>query len=161
MIPAIEEVKKNGRIAEAAICYTGDIENPAKSKYSLKYYTGLAKELADAGTDIIGIKDMAGLLKPYAAKTLVKAIKEETGLPVHFHTHDTSGNGEAAVLMAIEGGADIVDAAISSMSGLTSQPNLNSVLAATAFTRKASSVDAEWSQKVSDYFERVRRYYFP
>ncbi|MCD8568582.1 MAG: biotin/lipoyl-binding protein [Geovibrio sp.] len=109
----------------------------------------------------MGIKDMAGLLKPYAAKTLVKAIKEETGLPVHFHTHDTSGNGEAAVLMAIEGGADIVDAAISSMSGLTSQPNLNSVLAATAFTRKASSVDAEWSQKVSDYFERVRRYYFP
>lgn len=161
MIPAIEEVKKNGRIAEAAICYTGDIENPARTKYSLKYYTGLAKELAEAGTDIIGIKDMAGLLKPYAAKILVKAIKEETGLPVHFHTHDTSGNGEASVLMAIEGGADIIDAAISSMSGLTSQPNLNSILAATAFAKKASSVDTEWSQKVSDYFERVRRYYFP
>jgi pyruvate carboxylase len=161
MKPAIEEVKKNDRIAEAAICYTGDIENPRKTKYSLKYYIGLAKELADAGTDIIGIKDMAGLLKPYAAKTLVKAIKEETGLPVHFHTHDTSGNGEASVLMAIEGGADIVDAAISSMSGLTSQPNLNSILAATQFTKKASAVDKDWSQKVSDYFERVRRYYFP
>lgn len=161
MIPAIEEVKKNGRIAEAAICYTGDIEDITKTKYSLKYYTGLAKELANAGTDIIGIKDMAGLLKPYAAKMLVKAIKEETGLPIHFHTHNTSGNGEAAVLMAIEGGADIVDAAISSMSGLTSQPNLNSILAATKYTQKASSVDVEWSQKVSDYFERVRRYYFP
>jgi pyruvate carboxylase len=161
MIPAIEAVKNNGRIAEAAICYTGDIENPAKVKYSLKYYTGLAKELAEAGTDIIGIKDMAGLLKPYAARTLVKAIKEETGLPVHFHTHDTSGNGEAAILMAIEGGADIVDAAISSMSGLTSQPNLNSILAATEFTKKASSINVEASQQISDYFERVRRYYFP
>lgn len=99
MKPAIEEVKKNGRIAEAAICYTGDITDPTRAKYSLKYYTGLAKELADAGTDILGIKDMAGLLKPYAAKTLIKAIKEETGLPVHFHTHNTSGNAEAAALM--------------------------------------------------------------
>ncbi|WP_022850538.1 pyruvate carboxylase [Limisalsivibrio acetivorans] len=161
MIPAIEEVKKNDKIAEAAICYTGDIEDIRRTKYSLKYYTGLAKELAEAGTDIIGIKDMAGLLKPYAAKILVKAIKEETGLPVHFHTHDTSGNGEASVLMAVEGGADIVDSAIASMSGLTSQPNLNSIMAALRFTPKASSLDKDWAQKVSDYFERVRRYYFP
>jgi len=161
MTLAIEEVKKNGKIAEAAICYTGDILDPKRVKYSLKYYVNLAKELANAGTDIIGIKDMAGLLKPYAAKMLVKAIKEETGLPLHFHTHDTSGNGEASVLMAIEAGADIVDCAISSMSGLTSQPNLNSILYAIDSTERRSSIDKEWAQKVSDYFERIRRYYFP
>lgn len=161
MTLAIEEVKKNDKIAEAAICYTGDILDPKKVKYSLKYYINLARELANAGTDIIGIKDMAGLLKPYAAKILVKAIKEETGLPLHFHTHDTSGNGEASVLMAIEAGADIVDCAISSMSGLTSQPNLNSILYALESTERRSSIDKKWAQNVSDYFERVRRYYFP
>jgi pyruvate carboxylase len=161
MIPAIEEVKKNGRIAEAAICYTGDITDPRRTKYSLKYYTGLAKELAEAGTDIIGIKDMAGLLKPYAAKTLIKAIKEETGLPVHFHTHNTSGNAEAAALMAFEAGADIIDAAVSSMSGLTSQPNMNSIAAALEGQEKHSKLDTKAMQNVSDYFDRVRRYYFP
>lgn len=158
---AIEEVKKNEKICEAAICYTGDITDPKKNKYSLKYYVGLAKELANMGTDIIGIKDMAGLCKPYAAKMLVKSIKDETGLPIHFHTHNTSGNGEASVLMAIEAGAEIVDAAISSMSGLTSQPNLNSIMAAIESTEKRSHIDKEWAQKISDYFERVRRYYFP
>lgn len=158
---AIEEVKKNEKICEAAICYTGDITDPKKNKYNLKYYVGLAKELANMGTDIIGIKDMAGLCKPYAAKLLVKSIKDETGLPIHFHTHNTSGNGEASVLMAIEAGADIVDAAISSMSGLTSQPNLNSIMAAIESTEKRSHIDKEWAQKISDYFERVRRYYFP
>jgi len=161
MKPAIEEVKKHGRIAEAAICYTGDITDPTRAKYSLKYYTGLAKELADAGTDILGIKDMAGLLKPYAAKTLIKAIKEETGLPVHFHTHNTSGNAEAAALMAFEAGADIVDAAVSSMSGLTSQPNMNSIAAALDGQEKHSTLDKKAMQNVSDYFDRVRRYYFP
>lgn len=161
MTPAIEEVKKHGRIAEAAICYTGDITDPRRTKYSLKYYTSIARELSEAGTDIIGIKDMAGLLKPYAAKALIKAIKDETGLPVHFHTHDTSGNGEAAVLMGIEAGADIVDAAVSSMSGLTSQPNMNSVMAALDGQPKASALSKEHTQKISDYFDRVRRYYFP
>lgn len=161
MVPAIEEVKKHGRIAEAAICYTGDITDPKRTKYSLNYYTGIAKELAEAGTDIIGIKDMAGLLKPYAAKTLIKAIKEETGLPVHFHTHNTSGNGEAAALMAIEAGADIVDAAVSSMSGLTSQPNMNSIAYALDGQPKCSKLDKKAMQDVSDYFDRVRRYYFP
>lgn len=158
---AIDEVKKHGKIAEAAICYTGDILDPKRVKYSLKYYINLAKELAESGTDIIGIKDMAGLIKPYAAKVLVKAIKEETGLPLHFHTHDTSGNGEAAVLMAIEAGADIVDVAVSSMSGLTSQPNLNSILYAIDSTDRRSQIDKMWAQQVSDYFERIRRYYFP
>lgn len=161
MTPAIEEVKKHGRIAEAAICYTGDITDPKRTKYSLKYYTGIAKELAEAGTDIIGIKDMAGLLKPYAAKTLIKAIKEETGLPVHFHTHNTSGNAEASALMAFEAGADIVDAAVSAMSGLTSQPNMNSIAAALEGQPKHSTLEAKAMQNVSDYFDRVRRYYFP
>ena len=161
MKPAIDAVKENGKVAEAAICYTGDISNPNKTKYDLDYYVNLSRELLQAGTDIIGIKDMAGLLKPYAAKTLIKAIKDETGLPVHFHTHNTSGNGEAAVLMALSSGADIVDAAISSMSGLTSQPSLNSIMASLDFTEKSSSINKEWAQKISDYFERVRRYYFP
>ena len=158
---AIDEVKKQDKICEASICYTGDITDPKKHKYTLKYYVNLARDLADLGTDIIGIKDMAGLCKPYAAKLLVKSIKEETGLPIHFHTHNTSGNGEASVLMAIEAGAEIVDAAIASMSGLTSQPNLNSIISAIQSTEKASSVDISWAQQISDYFERVRRYYFP
>lgn len=157
----IDEVKKQDKICEASICYTGDITDPKKHKYTLKYYLNLARDLADSGTDIIGIKDMAGLCKPYAAKLLVKSIKEETGLPIHFHTHNTSGNGEASVLMAIEAGAEIVDAAIASMSGLTSQPNLNSVISATQSTEKSSSIDTSWAQQISDYFERVRRYYFP
>ena len=159
--PAIEEVKKHDKICEASICYTGDISDKSRTKYDLEYYIKLANELAAAGTDIIGIKDMAGLLKPYASKTLVKAIKDETGLPVHFHTHDTSGNGEAAALMAIEAGADMVDAAVSSMSGLTSQPNLGSIYSAIEYTDKASSLDKIWTQNISDYFDRVRRYYFP
>lgn len=161
MKPAIACVKENGKIAEAAICYTGDIDDISKTKYDIDYYLNLAKELAKAGTDIIAIKDMAGLLKPYAAKRLIRAIKDETGLPVHFHTHNTSGNGEASILMALEGGADIVDTALSSMSGLTSQPSMNSIIAALESTDKKSSIDKEWAQKTSDYFERVRRYYFP
>jgi len=159
--PAIEEVKKHDKICEASICYTGDISDKSRTKYDLEYYIKLANELAAAGTDIIGIKDMAGLLKPYASQTLVKVIKDETGLPVHFHTHDTSGNGEAAALMAIEAGADMVDAAVSSMSGLTSQPNLGSIYSAIEYTDKASSLDKIWTQNISDYFDRVRRYYFP
>ncbi len=159
--PAMEEVKKNGMICEASISYTGDILDKTKTKYTLDYYVNLAKELKDAGADIIAIKDMAGLVKPYAAKVLIKAIKSETGLPIHFHTHDTSGNGEASVLMAIEGGADIVDLAMSSMSSLTSQPSLNSIISALDETDKKSSLNKEKAQEASNYFERVRRYYFP
>jgi pyruvate carboxylase len=159
--PAMEEVKKNGKICEAAISYTGDILDVKKTKYTLDYYVNLAHELKDAGADIIAIKDMAGLVKPYAAKVLVKSIKSETGLPVHFHTHDTSGNGEASVLMAIEGGADIVDLAMSSMSSLTSQPSLNSIIAALDETEKKSTLDQSIAQEAANYFERVRKYYFP
>ncbi len=159
--PAMEEVKKQGKICEAAISYTGDILDKTKTKYTLDYYVKLAKELKDAGADIIAIKDMAGLVKPYAAKVLVKAIKDETGLPIHFHTHDTSGNGEAAVLMAAEAGADIVDLAMSSMASLTSQPSLNSILAALRFTEKKPDVDEDKAQEAANYFEKVRKYYFP
>lgn len=159
--PAMEEVKKNGKICEAAISYTGDILDKNRTKYTLEYYVNLARGLKEAGADIIAIKDMAGLVKPYAAKVLVGEIKKETGLPVHFHTHDTSGNGEASVLMAIEGGADIVDLAMSSMSSLTSQPSLNSIVAALKQTDKASSLNEDKAQETSNYFERVRRYYFP
>ncbi len=157
--PAMEEVKNQGKICEAAISYTGDILDKNKKKYTLDYYIKLAKELKGAGADIIAIKDMAGLVKPYAAKVLVKAIKEETNLPIHFHTHDTSGNGEAAVLMAIEAGVDIVDLAMSSMSGLTSQPSLNSITAALKYTDKASSIDLEKAQEAANYFEKTRKYY--
>ncbi len=159
--PAMEEVKKNGKICEAAISYTGDILDKERKKYTLEYYIDLARQLKEAGADIIAIKDMAGLVKPYAAKVLVSEVKKETGLPVHFHTHDTSGNGEASVLMAIEGGADIVDLAMSSMSSLTSQPSLNSIIAALKQTEKASSLNIEKAQEASNYFERIRRYYFP
>lgn len=159
--PVIETVKENGKVCEAAICYSGDILNPNKTKYTLEYYLNLADKLKKAGTDIIGIKDMAGLIKPYAAKILVENIKKETGLPVHFHTHDTSGNATASVIMAIEAGADIIDAAIGSMSGLTSQPNLNSITAAISSTKYASSLDKKWMQNISDYFEAVRKFYFP
>ncbi len=158
--PAMEEVKNQGKICEAAISYTGDILDKKRKKYTLDYYVKLARELKEAGADIIAIKDMAGLVKPYAAKILVESIKDETGLPVQFHTHDTSGNGEAAVLMAIEAGADIVDLAMSSMSGLTSQPSLNSIIAALQHTEKASSIDLGKAQEAANYFEKVRKYYF-
>ncbi len=159
--PAMEEVKNNGKICEAAISYTGNILDKNRTKYTLEYYIKLASQLKEAGADIIAIKDMAGLVKPYAAEILVKEIKKETGLPVHFHTHDTSGNGEASFLMAIEGGVDIVDLAMSSMASLTSQPSLNSIIAALKQTDKASSVNDKKAQEASNYFERVRRYYFP
>ncbi len=158
--PAMEEVKNQGKICEAAISYTGDILDKNRKKYSLDYYVKLARELKEAGADIIAIKDMAGLVKPYAAKILVSAIKEETNLPIHFHTHDTSGNGEATVLMAIEAGADIVDLAMSSMSGLTSQPSLNSIIAALKNTEKAPKIDLNKAQEAANYFEKVRKYYF-
>ncbi len=156
----MEEVKKLGKVCEPAISYTDDILNKKNDKYTLNYYVNLAKELERMGADIIAIKDMAGLLKPYAAKKLFKALKEEIGVPVHFHTHDTSGNGEAAVLCAVEAGVDIVDAAVSSMSGLTSQPSMNSIIAAIDNTDKASSIDRSRLETAANYWEKVREYYF-
>ena len=156
---AIESVRENGKIAEAAICYTGDILNPKRDKYNLKYYVDLAKELEQAGAHILAIKDMAGLLKPYAAFELVKALKQEIGIPIHLHTHDTSGNAGAMLLKAAEAGVDIVDAALSSMSGLTSQPSLNALITGLEQHERATGLDVDSYQQLADYWEDVRTYY--
>lgn len=158
---AIETALDTGKVVEPAICYTGDITDPRRDKYTLKYYVDLAKELERMGAHFIAIKDMAGLCKPYAAQKLVRAIKEETGLPLHFHTHATSGNGEATVLKAAEAGADIVDLAISTMSGQTSQPSLNAVVAALEGTERDTGIDVVGLHKLSSYWEAVREYYAP
>ncbi len=156
---AMDAVLESDKICEAAICYTGDILDPDRSKYNLAYYVRMARELADAGAHVIGIKDMAGLVKPPAARVLVKAIKEETGLPVHFHTHDTSGISGASVLAAIEGGADAVDAAMDSLSGLTSQPNLGSIVEALRHTERDTGLDPAKVREISDYWDAVRVQY--
>ncbi len=158
---AVEATLKTGRLCEAAICYSGDILDPAREKYSLQYYVRLAKELERMGTHILGIKDMAGLLRPYAAYKLVKTLREEVGLPIHLHTHDTSGINAATLLKASEAGVDVVDGAISAMSGTTSQPNLNSLVAALAHTDRDTGLSFEALSRASDYWEVVRGYYAP
>ncbi len=157
----IDAVRKTGKLCEAAICYTGDITDPARDKYPLEYYVNLAKELEKMGAHILAIKDMAGLLKPMAAYKLVKALKENIGIPVHLHTHDTSSNGGAALLMACQAGVDIVDAALSSISGLTAQPNLNALVAALRGTEWDPQVNEVGLQKLANYWETVREYYSP
>ncbi len=156
---AIDAVRDSGGIAEVALCYTGDILDQTKTKYTLEYYVEKAKEIEAAGAHILGIKDMAGLLKPYAAFQLVKALKEAIRIPIHLHTHDTTGNGVATVLMAAEAGVDIVDAAFSSMSGLTSQPAMNAIVAALENTDRATGLDLMQLQELSDYWETVRTVY--
>ncbi len=156
---SIEEVLKSGKVAEACICYTGDILNTKKDKYNLDYYIKLAKEIEKTGAHILGIKDMSALLKPHAAFKLISALKEEVGMPIHLHTHDTTGNGVATVLMAAEAGVDIVDTAFNSMSGLTSQPALNSVVAALKNTDRDTGIALRGIQKVSDYWDAVRPVY--
>lgn len=159
MIPAIEEVRKNGKVAEACICYTGDILDESRQKYNLKYYVDMAKKLEQAGSHILGIKDMSGLLKPYAASKLVRALKEEISIPIHLHTHDTSGNGVATLLMAAEAGVDIVDTAFNSMSGLTSQPALNSIVAALENTHRETGLNLDRMEEISKYWAAVRPVY--
>ena len=159
MIPAIDEVCSNGKIAEACICYTGDILDETRDKYDLKYYVDMAKSIEKAGSHILGIKDMSGLLKPYAASKLIRALKQEISIPIHLHTHDTSGNGVATVLMAAEEGVDIVDTAFNSMSGLTSQPALNSVVAALENTQRATGLNLDRIEEVSRYWAAVRPVY--
>lgn len=156
---AIDEVIKTGKIAEATICYTGDILDTSRDKYSLKYYVEMSKELERMGAHILAIKDMSALLKPYAAFKLVKALKEEISIPIHVHTHDTTGNGVAAMLMAAEAGADIVDTAFNSMSGVTSQPALNSIVAALENTERDTGIDLRSIQQLSDYWGSVRPVY--
>lgn len=156
---ALDETLNQGKIAEACICYTGDILDEARDKYNLEYYVNMAKELEKKGSHILGIKDMSGLLKPMAARKLITALKQEIGIPIHLHTHDTSGNGVATILMAAEADVDIVDAAFNSMSGLTSQPALNSVVAAVEHSRRDSGIGAEGIQKISEYWNDVRPVY--
>jgi pyruvate carboxylase len=156
---AIDAVLESGKLCEAAICYTGNLSDPHERKYTLDYYLKLARELKAAGTHVLGVKDMAGLCRPRAAYTLVKALKEETGLPLHFHTHDTSGIGAASVLAAIEAGADAVDGAIDALSGLSSQPNLGSIVEALRFGPRDTGVDPEQLRAISHYWEQVRRLY--
>lgn len=160
---SIKTVRENtNSIAEACICYTGDILDPARSKYTLQYYVDLAKQLEDAGAHILAIKDMAGLLKPFAAEKLVAALKESVDLPIHLHTHDTSGNQLTTYLKAMDAGVDIVDLAIGSMSGLTSQPNMNSFLAMTeGHPRAATGLNQDTLETYSAYWERVRERYYP
>src|SRR5690348_15718176 len=161
MREAVEATLKTGRLCEAAICYTGDILDPSREKYSLDYYLRLAKELQRMGTHVLGIKDMAGLLRPYAAYKLVKTLREEIGLPIHLHTHDTSGINAATILKAAEAGVEVADGAISAMSGTTSQPNLTSIVAALAHTERDTGLSFDALNRCSDYWETVRTYYAP
>ena len=156
---ATEEVLKTGKIAEACICYTGDILNKNKNKYTLDYYIKTAKELESTGAHILGIKDMSSLLKPQAAFELITELKKEIDIPIHLHTHDTSGNGAATILMATHAGVDIVDAAFNSMSGLTSQPALNSVVAALEHTDRSTGLHIDNLQTISDYWNTIRPIY--
>jgi pyruvate carboxylase len=158
---AMEAVRKTGKMCEAAICYTGDILDPARPKYDLAYYIRMAKELERMGAHILAIKDMAGLCKPYAAKMLVEALGAELEIPVHFHTHDTSGINAASILKASEAGVDVADGAVASMSGTTSQPNLNSVAAALAHTARDPKVDLAALNQCADYWDVVRGWYTP
>ena len=156
---AMDEVCNQGKICQATICYTGDILDPARDKYSLKYYVNMAKELERRGAHMLAIKDMSGLLKPYAGKKLVSALKQEIGIPIQLHTHDTSGNQVATLLMAAEAGVDVVDCAISSMASLTSQPSLNAVVAALEGTERDTGLDLGQLQHLTDYWEDVRKRY--
>ena len=158
---AVDEVLKTGKVAEVAMCYTGDILNEKRDKYSLNYYIKTAKEIEKMGAHILAIKDMSGLLKPYAASKLIKALKQEISIPIHLHTHDTSGNGIATILMAAEAGVDIADTAFNSVAGLTSQPALNSISAALEYANRDTGFDADEMQKLSDYWYDVRKVYEP
>ena len=158
---AMEEVIRQNKVCEATMCYTGDILDPKRDKYTLEYYVKMAKELEKRGAHILAIKDMAGLLRPYAAKKLVSTLKQEVGLPIHLHTHDTSGNQVATFLMAAEAGVDIVDCAIDSMSSFTSSPSLNSVVAALQGQERDTGMDLKRLQELSDYWADVRLRYKP
>ena len=159
---AVEAVRTDTRaVCEAAICYTGDMLDPARTKYSLEYYVRLAKRLVKMGTHILAIKDMAGLCKPYAAHALVTALRQEVDVPIHFHTHDTSGINAGSILRAADAGVDIADAAIASMSGMTSQPCLNGIVAALRNTDRDTGLDQRALDDISRYWAAVRELYYP
>lgn len=159
---AMEAARDHGKvICEAAICYTGDITDPKRDKYSLKYYVEKAKELEKMGAHMLCIKDMAGLCRPFAVRKLVTALRAEIGIPIHFHTHDSSGINSSSVLYASEAGVDVVDLALASMSGSTSQPNLNSVVAAVAGQERDTGLNLDTLNEFSDYWEQVQEFYKP
>jgi pyruvate carboxylase len=159
---AMEAVRNDTQsICEGTLCYTGNILDPKRDKYDLKYYIRLAKELEQMGAHILAIKDMAGLCRPLAARRLVETLKQEVGIPIHFHTHDTSGLNAASIIEAALAGVDVVDAAIASMSGGTSQPNLNSIVAALQHSERDTGVDGDALQEYSDYWAAVRQFYKP
>lgn len=153
--------ERTNSLAEACICYTGDIMNPDRQKFSLQYYVDLAKQLEDEGAHLLAIKDMAGLLKPYAAELLIGELKKKISIPIHLHTHDTSSLQAATYLKAIEAGVDVIDVALASMSGLTSQPNFNSVVAMMKGHERENPVNLKSLNAYSNYFEVVREYYYP
>lgn len=155
----IEEALKTGKIVEGTICYTGDITSPTETKYTLDYYVKMALELESLGCHSIAIKDMAALLKPRAAKELVTALKQELHVPLHLHTHDSTGNGVSTVLMAAEAGVDIVDLAIESMSSMTSQPSMNAVVEALRGSKRDTGLDFEELDELSRYYGRIRKVY--
>ncbi len=156
---AIDAVVDTGKVCEAAICYTGDIADPDHAKYDLKYYVSMAQALKAAGAHVLGLKDMAGLLKPASARVLVKALKEEVGLPVHFHTHDTSGIAAASILAAAEAGVDAVDAAMDAFSSGTSQPCLGSIVEALRGSDRDTGLSRQAIREISNYWEGVRTLY--
>ncbi|MGE7982768.1 pyruvate carboxylase [Solibacillus sp. NPDC093137] len=156
---AIDEVRNSGKVAEAAICYTGDILDDSRAKYTVQYYKDMARELEATGAHILAIKDMAGLLKPQAAYRLISELKDATSLPIHLHTHDTSGNGIYLYAKAIEAGVDIIDTALGSMAGLTSQPSANSLYYAMKGSERTVRADIDSLEKLSYYWEDVRKYY--
>ncbi|MDY3745184.1 MAG: pyruvate carboxylase [Lachnospiraceae bacterium] len=157
----IEEALKTGKIVEGTICYTGDISSPTETKYTLDYYVKMALELESLGCHAIAVKDMAGLLKPMAARELVSTLKRELHVPLHLHTHDSTGNGVSTVLMAAQAGVDIVDLAIESMSSLTSQPSMNAVVEALRGTSRDTGLDFEELDELSRYYGRIRKVYEP
>jgi len=160
--PCIEHVRTRTQgLAEGSICYTGDILDPKNKKYNLKYYINLAKEIESAGAHILGIKDMAGLLKPYAAYELISALKSELKIPIHLHTHDTSSIQSATYLKAVEAGVDVLDVALGGLSGLTSQPNFNSVVEMLKFHERENKLNIDSLNEYANYWETVREYYYP
>ena len=158
---AVQRVLKTGKVAEVAICYTGDVANPKRPKYSLDYYADLARRIEDMGSHFLCIKDMAGLLRPRAAGMLIDRLKETVKLPIHLHMHDTSGNGVAALLVAIDHGVHIVDAALASMAGLTSQPSMNALVSALRGNRRDTLITNKKLQPLANYWDDVREYYSP
>jgi pyruvate carboxylase len=156
---AMDAVIESGKVCEGTVCYTGNMLDPDRAKYDLAYYVKTAKDLKAAGAHVLGLKDMAGLLKPAAATILVRTLKEEVGLPIHFHTHDTSGMGGATILAAAEAGVDAVDCAMDALSGNTSQPTMGSVVESLAQTDRDTGLDIGHIRAISNYWERVRESY--